>query len=344
MEGITLLHGDSTELARGIPDRSIGLVLTDPPYNIGKAGWDNIENYTEWCIGWVKECERVLVDAGSLYIWHNDMAQIPGLLVAIARETGLAFRQMCIWQKPNFRGVSWKKPTEKNTLRNWFNICEYCLYFTKGDAGPGKTGLDCINSNPECYRPLKDWYAAEKERLGITDSDIAKKYTGETGRKPYMLRHYFRDSQFRIPTKEVWEKVYMPLGFGQSYDELRQSYEGLRQSYEGLRQSYEGLRPVHNLDEGHCNVWTSSMITGSESAGKNHICEKPVDILERIIRTSSRPGDTVLDLFMGSGSTGVACVNTGRKFIGIDMDDGSYETARQRTGKALEEAALAYTE
>lgn len=315
------------ELIKSIPDKSIELVLTDPPYNIGKAAWDKIENYTEWCISWIRECERVLTDTGSLYIWHNDMAQIPELLVAIARETKFAFRQMCIWKKPNFRGISWKKPTEKNNLRNWFNICEYCLYFTKGDAG---SGLERISSNPGCYRPLKEWYMTEKLRLGITGKDIAQKYTEETGRKPYMLGHYFQNSQFEIPTKEIWENVYMPFGFEKSYEELRKSYED--------------LRPVHNLDDGHCNIWISSLNTGNASAGKNHICEKPVDLLARIIRTSSRPGDTVLDLFAGSGSTGVACVNTGRKFVGIELEDESYETMQRRIKAAELEQALDYTE
>ncbi|MEG0689253.1 MAG: site-specific DNA-methyltransferase [Hungatella sp.] len=159
-----------------------------------------------------------------------------------------------------------------------------------------------------------------------------------------MLRHYFTDTQFEIPTRKIWETVYEPLGFQKSYEELRESYEELRESYEELRESYEELRPVHNLDNGHCNIWVSKQITGSENARKNHICEKPVDILERIIRTSTRLGDTVLDLFMGSGSTGVACINTGRRFLGVEMEDESYAIARRRTGAALEDLKLAYTE
>ena len=151
-----------------------------------------------------------------------------------------------------------------------------------------------------------------------------------------MLRHYFDDYQFAIPTQPVWESVYEPLGFNKSYNILRREYEGLHSEYEGLRKEYEDMRPVHKLDKNHCNIWLSGQITGSESAGKNHICEKPVDILERIIRTSGRPGDTVLDCFMGSGSTGVACINTGRKFIGIELDRKSFEKAEKRISEAKE--------
>jgi len=58
--------------------------------------------------------------------------------------------------------------------------------------------------------------------------------------------------------------------------------------------------------------------------------------LEYLIRTYTNEGETVLDNCMGSGSTGVACVNTGRGFIGIEMDSGYFETARRRVREALE--------
>ena len=61
-----------------------------------------------------------------------------------------------------------------------------------------------------------------------------------------------------------------------------------------------------------------------------HSAQKPVALLEYLIRTYSNPGETVLDCCMGSGSTGVACVNTGRSFIGIELDDNYYEIAKSR--------------
>lgn len=65
-----------------------------------------------------------------------------------------------------------------------------------------------------------------------------------------------------------------------------------------------------------------------------HTCEKPVDILARMIRVSSREGDTILDPFMGSGSTGVACVQEGRRFIGIEREDKYFEVAKKRIEEA----------
>lgn len=142
-----------------------------------------------------------------------------------------------------------------------------------------------------------------------------------------MLRHYFQDSQFEIPTQKVWESVYMPLGFSKAYESLRNEYENLRNQYESLREQYESLRPVHRCDAKHCNVWHVPPVS---SVNRLHTCQKPVELLERIIQVSSRPGGTVLDCFMGSGSTGAACISTGRAFIGIEQDPSYFQSAKAR--------------
>ena len=67
--------------------------------------------------------------------------------------------------------------------------------------------------------------------------------------------------------------------------------------------------------------------------GKVHPTQKPVSLLEYLIRTYTNEGETVLDNCMGSGTTGVACKNTGRNFIGIEKDAGYFEIARNRIYK-----------
>lgn len=62
-----------------------------------------------------------------------------------------------------------------------------------------------------------------------------------------------------------------------------------------------------------------------------------VALLEDLIKTFSNEGDTVLDFSMGSGSTGVACVNTKRRFIGIELDEGYFNTAKKRIEEAYDE-------
>lgn len=61
-----------------------------------------------------------------------------------------------------------------------------------------------------------------------------------------------------------------------------------------------------------------------------HAAQKPVALLEYLIRTYTDEGDTVLDFAMGSGSTGVACRNTGRRFVGIEIDEAIFQTAYNR--------------
>lgn len=67
---------------------------------------------------------------------------------------------------------------------------------------------------------------------------------------------------------------------------------------------------------------------------KIHEAEKPVKILEEFIELSSNENDKILDPFMGSGSTGVACINTNRNFIGYELDKHYFEIAKERIEKA----------
>ena len=332
MEDVTLYQGDCFEYFRQIPDDSVDLVLTDPPYNMGVAtvkngkaivnSWDKIDDYINWSLKWLSECARVLKPQGVLYFFHNDIEALAEILHEVRLRTPLVFVSFCVWNKGNgYRAQSWHD--RRGGLRSWFPVCEYCLHFfntNPGEAMWGKTGLDRILSNPACFAPLKKWYAEEKERLGLTNRDIARHYTEVTGKPPYMLRHYFQDSQFEIPTREVYDGVYKTLGF-------RKEYEELRKEYEELRKEYEELRNVHNVDPMHCNVWH---IPPLPSTGRFHTCQKPVPLLRRLIRVSSPEGGVVFDPFMGSGSTGVACRNTGRKFIGCELDPEYFATAKNR--------------
>lgn len=76
----------------------------------------------------------------------------------------------------------------------------------------------------------------------------------------------------------------------------------------------------------------TSWITVRESVG--YATQKPVELLVRIIEKFTKPGDTILDPYMGSGTTGVACMQTGRNFIGIEIDPERYMMADTRIAKA----------
>lgn len=79
------------------------------------------------------------------------------------------------------------------------------------------------------------------------------------------------------------------------------------------------------------------------NVGNYHPTQKPVELLEYLIKTYTNPGETVLDNCMGSGSTCVACINTGRNFIGIELDKAYYEIACKRIEEAQEKRFQEHT-
>ena len=91
------------------------------------------------------------------------------------------------------------------------------------------------------------------------------------------------------------------------------------------------LRGGVNLSD----VWTDiSALPHNAKEKTNHPTQKPVALMERIVLLGSKPGDTVLDSCMGSGSTGVACANTNRNFIGIEKEQTYFDIARERIREA----------
>ena len=74
--------------------------------------------------------------------------------------------------------------------------------------------------------------------------------------------------------------------------------------------------------------------SNANQTNRVHPTQKPVALLEYLIKTYTNEGETVLDFTMGSGSTGVACVNTNRNFIGIELDDKYYNIAKNRLKEA----------
>ena len=80
---------------------------------------------------------------------------------------------------------------------------------------------------------------------------------------------------------------------------------------------------------------TANMKTRVETRG--HPCPRPLDAVTEIVANFSVDAATILDPFTGSGTTGVACVQTGRRFIGIELDEGYFNIAKQRIQKAIAE-------
>ena len=120
---------------------------------------------------------------------------------------------------------------------------------------------------------------------------------------------------FIIKNILVWDKK--GFGMGDLYGQYAPSYEFIIFAVKEQGRKLNGKRERDLLSFNKCKA-------------QYHPTEKPVDLLEYLILKSTNEGDTVLDPFMGSGSTGVACINTNRNFIGIELDEKYYNIAKER--------------
>jgi site-specific DNA-methyltransferase (adenine-specific) len=97
-----------------------------------------------------------------------------------------------------------------------------------------------------------------------------------------------------------------------------------------MKASVRAGKELNPLGKIPTSVWQKNNHTTSKEYVNWHPTQKPFAILERIINANTNPGDTVLDLFSGSGSTAIACDNTGRKFIGSELSKEYFDKSVQR--------------
>lgn len=110
--------------------------------------------------------------------------------------------------------------------------------------------------------------------------------------------------------------------------------------------SFSDVEFAYHSKRGACRIisfkWKgiASVKAGEENGKRYHPTQKPVGVMAwSLDQSGCGEGSTILDPFMGSGTTGVACVRTGRKFIGIELDPGYFEIAKQRIQRELADKA-----
>lgn len=341
-----IYNNDCLNKLKDISDKSINLILIDPPYNIKKADWDKwktVDSYVDFMGEVFKECQRVLKDNGSFYFFHNDFLQIVELQNYINKNTDFVFKQLITWNKihEDFRNYGYvQQRLSIDMMRNYYNgFTEYCLYYTFKD----ETGLSKVmvkNNFLKVSEKIRTYIENNFSRDYIVELFLNEgRYTSLASAKVHAAYKmgWSKGRRFDLMDEKMFNHLNKYVSFPFTYKEIKEEYEELRQEYEELRQEYEELRYTFNncvVKEnlrGNSNVW---LYPPAKKQG--HITPKPVEMLEHIIKTSSNEGDIVLDCFMGSGSTGVACLNTNRKFIGIEREEKYFNIAKERIKKTGE--------
>jgi len=114
----TIVVGDCLDIMKQMPDECVDLVVADPPYNIGKAEWDDIEEYILWSAGWLREALRILTFQGSIYVCSSQR-WMPYLFIELDR--------MAIWQNT----IVWHYTNGLGSNRHYSMRYEPLLFFTK---------------------------------------------------------------------------------------------------------------------------------------------------------------------------------------------------------------------
>lgn len=294
-----LHHGDCLDIMPTLKAGSVDLIVCDPPYGTMKGAtfeyWD--KSTTAWDDALEPKtlfamCERVLRFNGTLILFVQEPYTSKLITQAM---TCLPFCYRLIWRKEHFGNplIAKKSPV---------SYYEDVLVFVKeGD----------LNSHPQ----LRE-YARKIKAFANVDKTSLAKIRGDQRLDHFMRTETF---QFAPPTRETYTWLVntyhletMP-GF-LTYDEMLT-----------IRTS---LQRVFNLPPNKRHK--SNILEYARDKDKYHPTQKPVALLEDLVQAYSNPGDTVLDFTMGSGSTGVACNNTNRHFIGIEKEQKYFDIAMKR--------------
>ena len=308
---IDLYQGDCLEIMKQIPDGSVDLVLTDPPYGnmntdggrkMGIDGWDKaIPPKKVYEIA-----NRILRKNGKMILFSQEPYTTQLINEAIPN---VPFSYRAAWEKDNFANAL-------GVNKNMVSFYEDILIFSKAHPKHDFEGA----------HPLREYFKQMREYIKATTKEINNTLGN------VMSSHYFTNgAQFSIPIERDYNKLIQAYridnmeGF-KPLAELKAVDTEYRQNL--IKEMTEQYPSTFNLWEG--NKYKSNILKYKKDYDGYHPTQKPILLLEDLIKTFSNKNDSVAYLTMGSGSTGVACVNTGRNFIGIELDPDYFQIAKQR--------------
>ena len=302
------MQGDCLIESKEIKTGSVDLILTDLPYGnmntdggrrLGINGWDiPIEPTKVYEIA-----NRILRKNGKLVLFSQEPYTTRLITEAIAN---LPFNYRAIWEKDTFANAL-------GVNRNMVSFYEDILVFSKTHDTDG-------------IHPLREYFAKVLKYIGKG----LKQINDELGHRRAEHSFYISSTQFSLCTETTYIELIEHYGIDHMDGFI--SYEELAEIDRKAKDEY--FLSVFNLWDG--NKYKSNILKYKKDYGGYHPTQKPVLLLEDLIKTFSNEGDTVVDLTMGSGSTGVACKNTGRNFIGMELDEEYFKIATGRINGAGE--------
>lgn len=318
---ITLLFGDCLEVMKSIPGGSVDMILCDLPYGTTACKWDSVIPFEPlW-----KEYKRIAKDNAAIVLTASQP-----FTSALIMSNPEMFRYSWVWEKE--QGVNFLS-AKKNPMK----VHEDIIVFYLDEAE--------VKGRSKKFSELREYFTSERARLGLSAGEI-KRLLGNN-----MGGHYFTSGvQWTLPTEENYLKLQASGGFSRDWREMKRQFD---QIAEECRIPYfpqmTAGEPYISGAGSSGEVTGNVMKTRTSNEGTRyprsvqrfkretglHPTQKPVALMEYMIRTYTNEGETVLDNCMGSGTTGVACINTNRRFIGIEKDEKYFEIASNRINEAL---------
>jgi len=315
------------ELEERLPDGSVSLILTDPPFHkVKDLAWDREHKTAGGFLDWIGErfraWRRILAPNGSLYVFAS-----PAMAWGVEGKVREHFEVLT--------NIRWAKPPHstkaemyrKEDLRAPFAASETIIFAEQKGSdsialGESQYGAKCDELRGFVFEPLRAYLDGERQRAGL-DRAACDAACGNQ-----MSGHYFSAVQWALPTAPNYAKLRAAApGF------FLRTWEDLRAQYEDLRRPFSVSSEVPYTD-----VWTYPTV--QRYPGK-HPCEKPPKMALDIVRASSRAGGIVADFFSGSGVFAAAAVALGRRAIACDMDPHWVGVTSERCARAEETGDVA---
>lgn len=328
MNDIALHQGDCLELMRDIPDGSIDMILCDLPYGTMKnTGLYGEKKKTDWdtrldTIPLFSEYERVLRKNGCALLFSMEPYTSH---LRTHKQERMNFLYPLVWVKDSFAVAL---GCNKNPVSYYEDLSVFRKVNPKHDF--------------EAVHPLRPYFADVLKYIGVDSSKAVNTLLGHR-RAEHVF--YINSSQFSLCTAETYDELIEKFridkmnGF-KTFSELKAINDPFKENLN--RTMAEKYGCTFNIPDGR--KYVPNVLEFKRESKRYHPTQKPVALLEYLVKTYTTPGDLVLDNCMGSGSTGVACVNTGRRFIGMELDPGYFGIAEKRILEAVAQTHLVMEE